>query len=106
MNARKSELRDIVLAVIFGKEEVNYPPNQFNHLAMGVALILSRRSGGVSFSSPEPRLSNSDTMLVQEVFWDLVVERVITIGLDAENSLFPWFRLHSDAETNLKRVNF
>jgi hypothetical protein len=107
MNPRKSELREIVLAIIFGKENVAYDPFQFAHLTLGVSEVLRRRAGGTSSASiySEQRLNDADTMLVQEIFWDLIVERVITIGGDAANAQLPWYRLHSDAIANLKRGN-
>jgi hypothetical protein len=69
-----------------------------------VAEVLRRRAGGAdSASIYAPHLDDSDAVLVQEIFWDLIVERVLTIGADAANSQLPWFRLHSDAKDNLRR---
>ncbi len=106
MNARKSDLREIVVAIIFGKEKVAYEPSQLAHLTLGVAEVLGRRAGGsgsAHIHSAEQQLKDADATLVQEVFWDLIIERVITIGIDAANAELPWFRLHSDAVANLKR---
>lgn len=106
MKTRKNELRSIVLDIVFEREKVSFEPSQFGHLTAGVAEILERQAGDRTFSgsvfTPQVRLDPQDEMLVQEIFWDLIVERVLTIGNDSANPLFPWFRLHSDAEANLK----
>jgi hypothetical protein len=106
MNARKSELRDVVLDIIFDREKVTYDPSQFTHLVSGVAEVLGRRASGSrsGINSLEYGLNDGDKTLVEEIFWDLFTERVITLGLDAVNIEFPWFRLHSDAAANLKRA--
>jgi hypothetical protein len=101
---RKEELRKIVLDILFRRENIGYEPSQFNHLAVGVAEVLSNRLISVSSSTrPFPhdaRLDSNDDLLVREIFWDLVIEKVITIGLNSPNPDFPWFRLHSEAESN------
>ena len=43
----------------------------------------------------------ADWLLVNEIFWDLVAERVLTPGMNSSNLKFPWFRLHSEAAANL-----
>jgi hypothetical protein len=42
-------------------------------------------------------------MIVLEVFWDLFIERIVTVGKDAANDSMPSFRLHSDARSNANR---
>jgi hypothetical protein len=49
----------------------------------------------------EATLEPADESLVQEIFWDLVVEKVLTIGKNPANPNFPWFRLHSEASENI-----
>jgi hypothetical protein len=98
----KSELRQIVLDIIFGKENVFLDPWQFGHLTAGVAEVLYRRAGFAdsamaSLSQPERKLEEDDWLLVQEIFWDLIFKRVITIGSDKANPEFPHFRLHSSS---------
>ena len=108
MNERKSELRSIVLDIVFKRAGVTYAPSQFGHLTAGVAEVLSRNETQQPYSAsvfqPEARLSEPDWLLVQEVFWDLVSERVLTPGMNSANSDFPWFRIHSQAESNLASV--
>ena len=45
-----------------------------------------------------------DKMLVQEVFWDLIYQRVLAVGIDLANREFPFFRLHSDFEDNITKI--
>lgn len=54
---------------------------------------MARRSGG---RSHDPRLSSEDDATATEVFWDLVLERIVTPGLNEANK-FPFFRVHSEA---------
>src|SRR5688572_33204414 len=98
MDKRKAELRRIVLDIVLGREAVTYDRWQFAHLATGVAEVLSRRGSGEVFSASavlhENRLEEADWQLVQEIFWDLISERVITPGSDSANDQLPFFRLH------------
>ena len=107
---RKSELRKIVLDIILGKEQVVLEPSQFGHLTSGVAEVLYRGSRSAdssahALSEPEHKLDDEDWLLVQEIFWDLITEQIITIGLDSANPVWPWFRLHSEAVQNLECKN-
>jgi len=107
MKNRKSELREIVLDILLYKEKVMFSPSQFGHLTAGVAEVLFRRDNpnsdafrGIAFP-PERELEENDWLLVQEIFWDLVSERIINVGMDSANAQYPWFRLHSEAEEKL-----
>jgi len=102
----KSTLREIVLKVIFSPNPNHpYDVHQITHLYSHVALELR---GGASekmklgLESP-PELDDDDKMLVNEIFWDLFIEKVITLGRDALNERAPFYRLHADAEVNAKR---
>jgi hypothetical protein len=104
MKKRKQLMRRVVLDIICGREKVQYEPNRFPHLLAGVTEVMIRRK----VEPPKdrmpydmyPELSDEDKDLVREVFWDLVIERVITIGLNASNPDFPWFKLHSEYKWN------
>ena len=107
MSTPKAELRAVVLDILLGKEPVAFDTWQFGHLTANVAEVLWRRhnSGDThsgSMFQPERRLEEEDWELVQEIFWDLVCERILTPGKDHANPLFPWFRLHSEAAAKLK----
>lgn len=106
MSARKLQLRQIVLDIVTGKEQVSYDFHQFTSLLTGVAEVLGKQSGrgrdyGAVFG-PEAKLDADDSDIVREIFWDLVVEKILTIGSDSANPNFPWFKLHSEATSNLK----
>lgn len=47
------------------------------------------------------RPSDDDWQTVQEIFWDLVCERVISPGRDSANPTFPSFRVHSETAAKL-----
>ena len=102
----KDELRTIVLDVIFGKVPVTYTPTQFVHLTIGVAETIRRRQGlQPTPHDPGVQLTPPECLVVNEIFWDLIAERVITPGVNASNLELPWFRLHSEAKTNLERTH-
>lgn len=77
------------------------PTTEFRRLINAVAALAAERGvlgpdhtvgpGLVSFS--EPKLSTGDETTLQEVVWDLIVERVLTPGLDAMNPEWPWLRM-------------
>ena len=46
-----------------------------------------------------------DKLLVQEIFWDLIYQRVLTLGIDLANREFPFFRLHSNFEENVEKID-
>ena len=96
----KSEIRSIMLDIIAGRESVTYEANQREHLFSGVAQVADRRSG-----QPEgidaPKLNHDDAILALEVFWDLILDRIITPGADDTNPL-PFFRVHSEVGDRLQ----
>lgn len=48
------------------------------------------------------RLDPKDELMIDEILWDLIVERVLTIGKDASNEKYPWIRLTEFGETVIK----
>jgi hypothetical protein len=99
MNERKSVLRQIVLDVVFGLEPTQYPATQLRALQSAVAEVIVRRSEQKlpDYMPYAPPLSREDSDLVNEIAWDLIIERVITPGMDPSNCDLPWFRLTSTA---------
>jgi len=106
MNPRKKEIKDIILRII--AEQSDEPVRSFNHLktrlteilhpqdeqAKASALIEASVFGG---SPSEPQLSDDDWAFFSEAYWDLVIERAITPGLNSSNPEFRWFRIHSES---------
>jgi hypothetical protein len=98
----KSEIREIMLDIIARHEPVKYEPDQCEHLFIGVAQVAERRAGKTE-GLDDPRLNHDDAILALEVFWDLILDRIITPGTDDINPL-PFFRVHSEAGDRLKRL--
>ncbi len=94
MDHTYEEIRNVVIDILAGREKVNYSPNQYAHLASGVAEVIQRRQGSAAPSSlfhHEPQLSGNDSELLREVFWDLFRQNIITLGTDNSDPSFPWF---------------
>ena len=102
MNARKDELKNIMLGIIKDCESGSPTINNRDNLLLEVASILSRcergQVGSVSMFS-RPTLDPEDELLALEAFWDLVLERIITPGCDISNKDLPSFRRHSEDRT-------
>ncbi|MBS0657227.1 MAG: hypothetical protein JSR82_03145 [Verrucomicrobia bacterium] len=101
MNHQKTALRAIILEILAGREQTSLEPYCLQHLFTGVAEVLERREPSppnpTSIEPPRATLSDADTLLAQEIFWDLIIERVITPGHDHANQSLPFFRVHSEA---------
>ena len=97
-----------MLDIIAKREKVTYEPNQQAHLFIGVAEVLARRGDTPddlprSFvSRHDPELGAADKLLAMEIFWDLILDRIITPGVDGLNPL-PFFRVHSEADLEKAR---
>ncbi len=92
------ELRDITISVLAEKEKTKWSPTQFSNLCLAVAEVLVRRGQYPPDRFSEPKLRSLDTELMQEVFWDLFHERIITLGLDSSNPQYPFFRVSSNGK--------
>lgn len=100
------ELRSIIVDILLKNEKVLYEPDQYTHLTLGVAEILARRESRGEQRPPDPlhqiRLHPNDIELVRDIFWDLFRQGYITLGLDACNENWPFFRLSHFGEQTLK----
>jgi hypothetical protein len=100
-NHSKEEIRKVVLDLLSGRERVLHTLNQFRNLEHGVAEVFAKREGpGHDTGSEFPHvhhLSEQDQEKLLEVFWDLFLERILTLGSDHVNYEFPYFRIHSSA---------
>ena len=98
-----------MIEIISGKEKVRYSPNQQAHLLAGLAEVLVRRGEpdadkSRSFTTNfDPELNGEDELLAMEIFWDLIIDRVITPGMDKVNPL-PHFRIHSEAGLDRQEI--
>ena len=105
MNTRKKDIKDIILRII--AEQSDQPVRSFNHLKRRVTEALhpqdepAKASAALAATvfgrdSDEPQLSEDDRVLFSEIYWDLVIKRVITPDLDSLNRQFERFRIHSE----------
>src|ERR1700733_4738445 len=88
----KTELRSIALNILLNNSN---PPNQFANFELQVA--------GSAGRNP-PGFHGEEWLLFREVFSDLILDKIITIGKDQANCDLPWFRLHSEALENFMRL--
>lgn len=106
MDHNYEELRSVVLDIIAKREKVNYEPSQFEHLLLGVAEVLDRRGSQLPQGRhQQAQLSGADRELVREIFWDLFLQRIITLGFDDSNRVFPFFKVSSQGKRILDHQN-
>src|SRR5215472_3389656 len=98
------EVRDAMVDILSGREQVTRLPQHWVDLQNETALALDRRAGrplpdqhGLSLV----RLSADDAELVRDAFWDLFRQGFITLGLDDSNPQWPFFRLSHFGKTTL-----
>lgn len=106
MNHSYEEVRAVVLDIIAGREKVEYSANQFQHLILGVAEVFARRDGKPTQGRPTQHdVSFADRELIGEIFWDLFLQRIITLGSETSNPEYPWFRVSSQGKRILANQN-
>jgi len=85
-------IRRLVLEVI---KNDNF--NQYGGIVRGVADLMVKygyTSETKTFSGLSSKeLDKDDEMIVSEIIWDLIIQRVLTIGLDERNNHWPFLRL-------------
>lgn len=109
MNHTYEEIRRVVLEII---KDYNDGSN-FNGLIHNVAEKFEignppKQKGfntETSSLSSSTSLSDSDTSLFLEVFWNLFREGIITLGLNESNPEFPWFRVSEFGKKVLANQN-
>lgn len=79
------------------------PTTEFRHLVNAVARLAADReipgpeftanSGSERISLSGPTLSRDDATTLQEVVWDLIVDRIVTPGADAAYPNWPLLRM-------------
>lgn len=90
------ELRSAALHVLsnHGKGGI-YDPAQFNIFLENTTRVLAEIDGEKPDPNREVIPSHADTETFRELFWDLFREGIITLGLNASNPEYPWFRVAS-----------
>lgn len=95
-NMNYDQMRRVVLEYVLSIDDFT----QYNSILSGVAqLLVSKQLAKDTeyYSSPymksTPELTNIDADLVNEIVWDLIIERVLSIGANKGNSSWPFLRL-------------
>jgi len=95
MSHSHEEIRAVALDILAGRETCSYPPNQYEHLRIGIAEVFSRRENPIQQRQERMprRLDDQDSEIFLEVFWDLFRQGIITLGMNDANREFPFFRI-------------
>lgn len=97
MDHSYEEIRQAALDILSGKEQPNCTNNQYVNFRQNIADVLKKREEQ-TIGQPIQNFSFSiqDDKYFQEVFWDLFLQRIITLGTENNpNQSFPFFRLSS-----------
>lgn len=89
------EIRAVALDILAGRERPQYPPNQYESLALGIGEVFARREGRIQpghFGATYP-LDNQDRDTLLELFWDLFRQGITSLGVNDNNREFPFFRI-------------
>lgn len=94
------EIRAVAIDLLAERASGEYGNNQFTSFKANIASVLAARGQGdgqsrSSWGAEHGELSYQDDQLADEVFWDLLRQGIITLGLDRMNQGFPWFRVSS-----------
>ena len=94
-NLQYEEMRRIVLGYVLSDQN---PPDQYSAIIDAVAKYLvdhgyCKETNSYYFPKQYLDISNEDANMVNEIVWDLIIERVLAIGLNKENPSWPFLRL-------------
>jgi hypothetical protein len=97
-----SLLTQLALEALKGdpKTQAGAIPDRVRALIEKRNLFPTQEEAGPDFHSyyREKRLSPDDVVTINQILWDLIVDRVITIGKDSSNDKWPWIRLTAHGE--------
>jgi hypothetical protein len=98
------EIYSVACAILAGRERTRWHPDQYLHLANGVAEVFCRRENVPQGPQTYPgqNLSLPDAAVFLEVFWDLFRQGILTLGVETANPQFPYCRLSHFGEAILK----
>jgi hypothetical protein len=101
LNIPYDEIKSLVLQYLKGETTTSY-----HEICAGVASIaLSRKivpPQPTEFGVTHPggnSLGEQDSETVREIVWDLIVQRVLTIGMNNANPNWPWLKLTAYGKT-------
>ena len=95
------EIKDIVVYMLLNPDKSQIQINQFSDLKNAVNSELARRLGQEFRHAPLAVPSSLNEETVREVFWDLFRLGFITLGMNASNPSWPWFKLSRFGQTML-----
>lgn len=97
MDHSYEEIRKAAIDILAGREPSSSPTSQqFVYLRDDVKEVLRKRDGLPHDPTQRERLSKNDLALLQEVFWDLFRQNIITLGAENDPNLaYPFFRVSS-----------
>lgn len=101
-NLGYDEMKRIIINII---KKNNF--SQYAHIENSVVLHLKeyefvKKTNTYTLSSNYDEISERDSNLVREIVWDLIIERVINIGLNKSNPNWPFLSLNKSKKENLE----
>lgn len=102
MDHSYEEIRSVALDILAGRETGELEYSNFESFGSTIAEVLHRRERPSDIIMGQSFLSKHDKEIYLEVFWNLFREGIITLGLNANNPNFPYFRLSSIGEKILE----
>jgi hypothetical protein len=101
------EIRNVAIEILSGRERTRIGElKSSDDLERAIAEVLKRRDGeGIVDRHDVPILSVTDRQLFDEVFWDLLLQKVITPGWNESNRNLPFFRLSHFGNRILENEN-
>ena len=97
MNITKHDITAQAVSILLSPN----PPNQRMELELAIAKAFSEKQ---KLPFNDNGFHGQIWNMFNEVFWDLIMASVITPGIDETRYELPYFRLHSQASENLKRL--
>jgi len=97
MDHSYEEIRQTALDILGGRVQTQYTNNQYVHFRNNVADLLKKRQEQMIGQEIQNfSFSKQDDNYFQEVFWDLFLQRIITLGMENDpHQSYPFFRISS-----------
>jgi len=96
MDHSYEEIRGVAIDILAGRERSSSHAQTFASLSKDVKEVLRKRDWLPPDAMHRESLSKNDEALLQEVFWDLFRQNVITLGTKGNpDQAYPFFRLSS-----------
>lgn len=113
MDHSYEEIRSVALDILAKREPTFHGSNDYGNLNIGIAEVFSRREQKPTKSDVpkyppvdyDTKLSDRDSEIFLEVFWDLFRQGIITLGFNDANRNFPSFRVSGLGKKILEQNN-